>query len=104
VSVKNASDTKNRDAIRSHLPHIVMMFAGGDFQAPMVVHDSNDVPGIRMMAARKATIRYEYVETPRGGRVDIVTADSGSLAAIHDLLRFQIADHHTGGSTAVRKR
>jgi hypothetical protein len=94
VSVKNASDTKNRDAIRSHLPHIVMMFAGGDFQAP----------GIRMMAARKATIRYEYVETPRGGRVDIVTADSGSLAAIHDLLRFQIADHHTGGSTAVRKR
>ena len=104
VSVKNASDTTNRDAIRSHLPHIAMMFGDGDFEAPMLVHDAKDVPGTRTMAERKSTIRYQYVETPTGGRVNIVTTDPDSLAAVHDFLRFQISDHRTGDSTTVRKR
>jgi hypothetical protein len=104
VSVKNSSDTTNLDAIRSHLPHIAMMFGAGNFEAPMLVHDSKDVPGTRTMATRKATIRYQYVETPAGGRVDIVTTDQESLSGVHDFLRFQIADHRTGDSTTVRKR
>ncbi len=104
VSVRNSSDTKNRDAVRSHLPHIAMMFGAGNFDAPMLVHDSKDVPGTRTMTARKATIQYRYVETPAGGRVDIVTTDPESLSAVHDFLRFQIADHRTGDSTMVRKR
>jgi hypothetical protein len=104
VSVKNSADTKNRDAIRSHLPHIATMFAEGNFDAPMLVHDSKDVPGTKSMAARKATIQYRYVETPAGGRVDIVTSDPESLSAVHEFLRFQIADHHTGDPTTVRKR
>ena len=45
VGVKDATDTKNRDAIRSHLPHIAMMFGNGNFDAPMLVHDSASVPG-----------------------------------------------------------
>ena len=32
VGVKEPGDTKNRDAIRSHLPHIAMMFGEGDFR------------------------------------------------------------------------
>jgi hypothetical protein len=104
VSVRNPSDAKNRDAIRSHLPHIAMMFGAGNFESPMLVHDSKEVPGTRTMADRKATIRYQYVETAAGGRVDIVTSDPESLAAVHAFLRFQIADHRTGDSTAVRKR
>ena len=104
VSVKNPSDDKNRDAIRSHLPHIAMMFGDGNFDAPMLVHNSKDVPGTRTMTDRKATIRYQYVETSAGGRVNIVTTDPEALSAIHDFLRFQIADHRTGDSTAVRKR
>jgi hypothetical protein len=43
VSVNDPADTKNRDAIRSHLPHITMMFGSGDFDAPMLVHDSKTV-------------------------------------------------------------
>ena len=35
VVVKDRADTTNRDAIRSHLPHITGMFASGDFDAPM---------------------------------------------------------------------
>ena len=38
VSVKDLSDTANRDAIRSHLPHVAMLFNQGDFDAPMLVH------------------------------------------------------------------
>ena len=40
VSVKNASDAMNRDAIRSHLPHLASMFGTGTFDAPMLVHHS----------------------------------------------------------------
>jgi len=104
VSVKNASDRANLEAIRSHLPHIAMMFGDGKFDAPMLVHDSTDVPGTRTMADRKAAIEYRYVETPSGGRVSIVTTDSQALAAVHEFLRFQIAEHHTGDSLAVRNR
>jgi hypothetical protein len=104
VSVKDPSDMKNRDAIRSHLPHIALMFGDGNFEAPMLVHDSTNVPGTKIMAARKETIRYRYVETESGGRVNIVTSDPQSLAAVHSFLKFQIADHQTGDSTTVRQR
>jgi len=104
VRVKDPSDTKDLIAIRSHLPHVAMMFGEGNFDAPMLVHDSKAVPGTRTMAERKATIRYRYVETPSGGRVDIITTDPRSLSAVHEFLRFQIADHHTADDTMVRKR
>jgi len=104
VSVTDRADTKNRDAIRSHLPHIAMMFGNGNFDAPMLVHDSTGVPGTKTMAERKATIRYQYVETTNGGRVDIVTSDPAALAAVHQFLKFQIAEHKTGDPTTVRTR
>jgi hypothetical protein len=104
VGVKDPSDTKNRDAIRSHLPHIAAMFGEGNFDAPMLVHDSTNVPGTKVMAARKSMIRYDYVETPGGGRVSIVTTDPEAIAAVHAFLKFQIADHKTGDSTQVRAR
>jgi len=104
VSVKDAGDTTNRDAIRSHLPHIVMMFGSGNFDAPMMVHDSASVPGTQVMAARKAAIRYEYAETPNGGRVTIVTLDPEALDAVHAFLKYQIAEHKTGDPAMVRPR
>ena len=104
VSVKNPSDAKNRDAIRSHLPHIAKMFSDGNFQTPMLVHDATNVPGTKSMRAHKADISYRYVEIPNGGRVNIVTIDHEALAAVHDFLRFQIADHGTGDALTVRKR
>jgi hypothetical protein len=104
VNVRNPADAGNRDAIRSHLPHIAMMFGRGKFDAPMMVHDSADVPGTRVMADRKDAIRYHYVETPNGGRVNIVTTDREALDAVHVFLKFQIADHKTGDSTKVQRR
>ena len=104
VSVKAAGDTKNRDAIRSHLPHIASMFGSGNFDAPMLVHDSANVPGTKVMAARKGAIRYQYVETANGGRVNIVTSDREALDAVHAFLKFQIAEHKTGDPATVRPR
>jgi hypothetical protein len=103
IRTKDAADTVNRDAIRSHLPHIAQMFAEGNFSAPMLIHDT-DVPGTKQMAAGKDRIRFAYVETARGGRVDIFTTDAAALQAVHAFLRFQIQDHRTGDSTAVTKR
>jgi hypothetical protein len=104
VSVKDADDTKNREAIRSHLPHIATMFRSGNFDAPMLVHDATNVPGIKVMATRKDAIRYQYAETPNGGRVTIVTADPEALDAVHAFLKYQIAEHKTGDPSTVRPR
>ena len=103
VSANDAADAKNRDAIRSHLPHIAMMFGTGDFSAPMLVH-STDVPGTKELAARKDTVAFKYVETARGGRVDIVSTDPATLEALYKFLRFQITDHKTGDPLTVSAR
>ena len=104
VVVKDPGDTKNLDAIRAHLPHIAVMFGEGDFDAPMVVHDSKNVPGTAVMATRKRHIRYDYVQIPNGGRVNIVTTDREAVEAVHEFLRFQIHEHTTGDSTIIRTR
>ena len=103
VDVKSAADKANRDAIRSHLPHIASLFAEGNFEAPMLVHDTK-VPGTAEMARLASRIAYKYVETDRGGRIDIVTTDAEAIAAVHRFLEFQIKDHRTGDSTAVKRR
>ena len=104
VAVKDASNTKDRDAIRSHLPHITALFATGNFSDPMLVHDTKDVPGTAAMARLKDRISYRYVETPNGGRIDITAKDPSALAAVHEFLTFQIKDHRTGDSLAPGKR
>jgi len=104
VAVLDAADAKNRDAIRSHLPHIAMMFGEGNFDLPMLVHNSADVPGTKVMAARKDVIRYRYEETPAGGRVSITTTDPEALTAVHAFLRYQIVEHKTGDPTVAQKR
>ena len=103
VSVNDASDVINRDAIRAHLPHIAAMFGAGDFEAPMEVH-AQQVPGTAEMARLKDRLAFKYVETRawRPGRRPHDRQDA--LAAVHAFLTFQIADHHTGDSTRVTKR
>lgn len=103
VSVQDTADVANRDAIRQHLPHVAVLFAEGRFDAPMLVHDTV-VPGTDDLARLNGSVTYRYVETPAGGRVDIVTADAIALAAVHRFLAFQIADHRTGDSTAIARR
>ena len=44
VSVNDTADIENRDAFRSHLPHIELLSGEGTFDAPRLVHDSKKVP------------------------------------------------------------
>ena len=104
VSVKDKADTENLTAIRAHLPHIATMFADGQFDAPMLVHDTKNVPGAADLARLKSRLQYNFVETPTGGRVDIATTDKDALAALHTFLRFQITDHQTGDPVTPAKR
>ena len=104
VDVKNTDDTRNRDAIRMHLSHIATMFGDGDFEAPMLVHNTKDVPGIAVLTERRAAITYRFVDTPAGGRVDVVTKDPAALDALHAFLRYQIREHKTGDPVTIGPR
>jgi hypothetical protein len=95
VTANDAKDRESRDQIQMHLGHIATMFAAGDFNIPMLVHDKTP-PGSEKMAALKSDIKYTYEKLPTGGRVRIVTKNAEALAAIHEFLRFQITDHQTG--------
>lgn len=100
VTVNDAKDSENMQAIRSHLTHIVTMFSNGEFSIPMFVHDQVP-PGVPVMKEKSAEISYSFEELPTGGRVRIKTTNVNALKAIHDFLRFQIEDHHTADSTDI---
>jgi hypothetical protein len=100
VTVNDNKDSQNMQAIRSHLAHIVTMFSNGDFSTPVFVHDQVP-PGVPVMKEKRAEISYSFEELPSGGRVRLKTTNPDALKAIHDFLRFQIEDHHTGDSVDI---
>jgi hypothetical protein len=100
VTVNDNEDSENLQAIRSHLTHIITMFSAGEFSLPMFIHDQVP-PGAPVMKEKRAEISYSFDELPAGGRVRIKTANRDALKAIHEFLRFQIADHHTGDTTDI---
>jgi hypothetical protein len=51
---------------------------------------------------KKAEVTYRFETIDRGGVVRITTKDAEALKAVHEFLRFQIADHRTGDSTQVQ--
>ena len=100
VLADDPADTATRDQIRMHLDHIAKMFAAGDFEAPMLIHATTP-PGVPVMKKLRADIVYTFEPTASGGRVEISTRNPSALRAVHEFLRFQIADHQTGDSTKV---
>jgi len=102
VQANNPEDAATRDAIRSHFRHIVTMFAGGDFSAPMLIHEQNP-PGTGEMKRLREKVKYQLENTGRGARIRITTKDANALNAVHEFLRFQIADHKTGDTTEITK-
>jgi hypothetical protein len=101
VRSNDVKDTQSRDEIRGHFRHIAQMFAAGDFKAPMLVHSVN-VPGTAAMTRLKDQLHWELQQTPRGARINITADNRPALDAVHEFLRFQIADHNTGDCTMVR--
>lgn len=95
VTANDPADRASRDTIQTHLQHIAERFKAGDFDIPMFVHDQVP-PGVPAMKRLKAEISYKYVAMDRGGRLEISTKNAEAIAAIHEFLRFQIVEHHTG--------
>lgn len=100
VTADDSKDSTNIQAIRSHLAHIVTMFSNGDFSTPMFVHDQVP-PGVPVMREKRDQISYSVEEVLAGARVRIKTTNEQALKAVHEFLRFQIEDHHTGDVTDV---
>lgn len=96
------ADTATRDSIQGHLAHIAHAFSTGDFHLPMFIHDQIP-PGVETMMRLRTKISYRSESTPQGARVVIRTGDPEALTAVHDFLRFQIADHRTGDSVQVQR-
>lgn len=100
VSASDQNDEATRDQIRMHLSHIARMFAEGDFQVPMFIHDTVP-PGVPVMKAKGGAITYTFKQTSKGARVEILSPDADAVDAIHKFLAFQIDDHRTGDPTVV---
>jgi hypothetical protein len=101
VGVRDTSDATNRDAIRTHLHQIAAAFAAGSFEAPLMTH-AQMPPGVAALQRLKSRVTYTFEETPEGGRVRIATDAAEALAAVHEFLRYQIREHHTGDPMVVQ--
>ena len=82
--------------IREHIREIARAFAAGDFSTPALVH-LQQVPGTKVMAAKRAVITYEPRDLPRGAELRIRTTDPDALEAIHEFMSFQRTEHHASG-------
>lgn len=101
ITANSPEDTESRDQIRSHLGHISKMFAAGNFNAPMLIHEQTP-PGVPVMQKLRSQIEYRFEETESGATIHISTTDGEALKAIYKFLRFQIKEHKTGDSLDVR--
>jgi hypothetical protein len=95
VEVVDPADTRNREAIRTHLRRIAADFAAGRFEAPLATH-GEEPPGTSMMRALRSSIRYAVEETPGGARVHLSSSDRAAVTAIREFLAYQIREHRTG--------
>jgi len=102
VTANNAGDVESSKQIRMHLKHIAMMFADGNFNTPMLIHDQTP-PGVPVMQELKGEINYDFEEIDRGAAVRITTKNPNALKAVHEFLRFQIKEHKTGDSLVIGK-
>lgn len=100
VTVNDPNDKASIEEIRTHLNHIVGMFSDRNFDAPMLIHDTNR-PGVATMTRLKSGIRYGVSEIPHGAMIRIQTSSSETTDAVYAFLLFQIVDHKTGDAPTI---
>jgi hypothetical protein len=93
---RDANDPRDVATIRAHLREVMAAFKTGDFSTPGFVH-AQEVPGTKVMAARKAHLAYVYADLPQGGEIRITTQDPEALRAVHEFMAFQRKDHRASG-------
>ena len=93
---RDVDDSAGIAGIRAHMREIARAFKSGDFSTPAMVH-MQEVPGAKVMAARRALITYEARDLPRGAELYIRTSDPAARRAIHEFMAFQRGEHHATG-------
>jgi Spy/CpxP family protein refolding chaperone len=94
IEANDPADAATRDAVRAHLATMAKALAAGDFSAPSFVNQPT-APGAATVQQLASQIRFTYMDTERGGQVHVSTDSSEARAAIHQLIEFQIQQHHT---------
>ncbi|HSB55859.1 MAG TPA: hypothetical protein VLD58_15965 [Gemmatimonadales bacterium] len=94
--VSTTGDSADVAAIRRHFQVIAGQFRQGDFTTPFAVH-ADTVPGTKVMRERRAAISYDMSEVPGGAQLRLKTADQMAIAAIHQFMAYQRAEHHSPG-------
>ena len=93
---RDVDDPAGAEQIRAHLRTIAAAFAAGDFTTPGFVH-AGTVPGVDVMAARRASIAYQVAAIYRGGQLIMTSTDSLAIDAIHRFLAYQRSEHRAPG-------
>ena len=93
---RDVNDSAGVARIREHMREIARAFQAGDFSTPTMVH-LREVPGARVMAAKRAVISYDPRDLPRGAELRITTSDDEARRAIHEFMAFQRGEHHASG-------
>lgn len=101
ISANDPSDAGSTTAIREHLSMMTKKFAAGDFDIPMLIHDTVP-PGVEVMKRLRSQVRYRYEESEHGARIAISSDNAEATGAIQKFLRFQIEEHRTGDPLTVR--
>ena len=95
VRANDPRDAALRGQVVAHLTMIAGQFSRGDFSTPVAVH-GEEPAGVAALKRFGAQISYTFVPDDAGGRVVISTKSKDAVAAVHDFLRYQIREHHTG--------
>ncbi len=103
VDANDAKDTTSRDQIRTHLTQIAEMFTAGNFATPFFIHGQTPTGVVEMKRLREA-ISYRFEATEQGGQVRITARSPEAIQAVHEFLKFQIADHQTGDPLTAPSR
>jgi hypothetical protein len=101
VTANNPDDTEIVGHINVHFRTIASQFARGDFRAPELTH--GQVPsGVATMQRLREKITYTAHPIAGGAELIISSTDQRAVDAIHQFIDFQIRDHETGDTAAIR--
>jgi len=93
VIVKDKTNTKQIQLIRTHLAKIAQEFSHGDFSNPAKIH-GQDMPGLALLRkAQPNQLQISYADLPDGGQIDYTSTKPELIAALHQYFDAQLSDH-----------
>ncbi len=96
VVVKEPSDARDRDLIRSHLQTEAENFRRGNYSDPAQIHGMN-MPGMYTLQSGAARVKVVYSQIPGGAQITYSSTEPDLVFALHQWFDRQDADHSLPG-------